>query len=119
MKLMVCGSRSITDYEWIISKINEVVKDDKLYNKISCIVSGGAKGVDRIGEEYAKNNNITISRYLPLWDLHGKSAGFKRNIEMIKNSDYVLIFWDGVSKGTKHDIDFCKRINKKFKLFLK
>ena len=35
----------------------------------------------------------------------------KRNITIIENADIVLAFWDGVSRGTKHVIDNCKKRN--------
>ena len=49
------------------------------------------------------------------WDLYGKSAGFRRNIEMADyaiadNSRGILLaFWDGKSKGTKHMIDIANK----------
>lgn len=43
------------------------------------------------------------------WQKNGKSAGYKRNEEMAQNSDALIAFWDGESKGTKHMIDTAKR----------
>ena len=48
------------------------------------------------------------------WDLHGKSAGYVRNNEMLvyaKEADYSVLvaFWDGKSKGTKDMIDISRK----------
>lgn len=36
----------------------------------------------------------------------------RRNEEMVRLCDSALIFWDGKSKGTKHTIDYAKKLNK-------
>lgn len=50
------------------------------------------------------------------WDKYGKSAGYRRNVDMVDRCDYCLILWDGQSKGTKHDIDLCISKNKSHKV---
>lgn len=47
-----------------------------------------------------------------MWDLHGKSAGFKRNVHIIDDSDEVIAFWDGKSRGTRHSINLAKTAKK-------
>ena len=52
--------------------------------------------------------------YKANWDKYGKSAGYKRNAEMVNQldkNDIAFIFWDGKSKGTKHTIDLCNKNN--------
>ena len=39
------------------------------------------------------------------------AAPLKRNLQIISYADLVVAFWDGVSRGTKHVIDSCKRQN--------
>ena len=46
MKLMVCGSRSITEKAKIFETLNHYLSEQDLL-----IISGGAKGVDSIAEE--------------------------------------------------------------------
>lgn len=38
------------------------------------IVSGGARGADRLGEKYAKENNYKVKKFIPDWE-KGRSAG--------------------------------------------
>ena len=112
-KIMVCGSRTINDENLIFSKLDECLM--KYPDMI--LVSGGAKGVDSIGEKWAKNNHVFIEQHKPEWDKYGRGAGIVRNKTMVEVSSHVLIFWDGVSKGTKSDIDFCRKLNKPFSLY--
>jgi hypothetical protein len=69
------------------------------------IVSGTARGADRMGEFYAIDRNFQIQRFPPDWDTHGNRAGYLRNQEMAKYADMLIAFWDGQSRGTKHMID--------------
>jgi glycerophosphoryl diester phosphodiesterase len=68
-------------------------------------VSGGARGADTFGEQYAKVHGFDIKQFLPDWEGKGKGAGFIRNAEMADYADYLIAFWDGESRGTKHMID--------------
>lgn len=109
-KIMVCGSRTINDEKLIFSKL-----DDVLINYPNMVlISGNAKGVDSISEKWAKSHDIQIELYKPDWQKYGRAAGIIRNKLMVENSDFVVVFWDGISKGTKSDIDFCKKLNKPF-----
>jgi hypothetical protein len=65
---------------------------------------------------WAIENKIPTSIFFADWETHGKSAGFIRNHEIIKNCDKVIAFWDGVSKGTGHSITLCSKYNKPYKI---
>ena len=69
-----------------------------------------AKGVDTCARDYALSHGIKITEYLPEYEKFGRTAPLKRNITIIQNSDLVLAFWDGKSKGTKFVIDSCERL---------
>jgi hypothetical protein len=100
-RLAVIGSRSFNDY-----KVAKAVLDDCHKNVgITSIVSGGAKGADSLGARWAHENEIELILYLPDWERFGKSAGFRRNSEIINDSDAVIAFWDGESKGTADSIN--------------
>ena len=75
------------------------------------IVSGGAKGVDADAKEYATQNQIPITEFLPDYQRYGRGAPLKRNIQIIDYADIVLAVWDGKSRGTKFVIDQCKKKN--------
>lgn len=96
MKVIIAGSRSVTDYFQVYSAI---VHSSLEFSDITEVVSGTALGVDKLGEVYATKHNVPIKRFLAQWSKHGKSAGFKRNAEMAKYADYAVIVWDGKSNG--------------------
>lgn len=108
MIIAVVGSRGFDDYELLKYKL------DKIHNRkpITKFVSGGAIGADKLGEQWTKENNIETLIFYPDWKKYGKKAGFLRNEDIIKNSDVVVAFWNGSSKGTKHSIDLAKKQKK-------
>jgi hypothetical protein len=81
---------------------------------ITEVVSGGARGIDTMGERWADANTIPIKRFNSHWYPDGPKggldlgAGFKRNEEMALYADALLAIWDGNSKGTKNMIDTAK-----------
>lgn len=114
IKLMVCGSRSIDDEQCVFSLIDACVK--MLNAEDVIIIEGAARGVDLIAKKWATDHNKQIIEFPANWELYGKTAGFRRNYDMIAECDYCLIIWDGKSSGTKHDIDVCSKMNKPYKL---
>lgn len=114
MKLIIAGSRDITDFTVLIDALVEVYDSGFLSESkvITEIVSNNAKGPDRLGEEYAKRFSIAVKKFIPDWDGRGKSAGMQRNSEMGQYADAAVVLWDGKSRGTKHMIDVMRRLNK-------
>ena len=67
---------------------------------------------------YAMSNGIDFTEYPADWKTHGKRAGFLRNIEMVDTADAVIAIWDGVSRGTKHSIDYARKQGKEVFIFV-
>jgi len=111
MKVIIAGSRSITDKE---STFELLDKAKEYFGSISVVISGCANGVDKIGEEWAELNNIEVQRFPADWDKYGKKAGFIRNSEMAKAADGLIAIYDGISKGTKNMIDTMKKLGKEW-----
>lgn len=109
MNIAIIGSRDFKDYDLIVSEIEKL---DLQTDDIK-IVSGGARGADKLGEKYADNNNYEKFIFKPEWDRYGAGAGAIRNRQIIKESDIVIAFWDGESKGTKNSIGIAKKLNKR------
>jgi hypothetical protein len=84
----------------------------KKYTTIDTIISGGADGVDSFAKEFAKTGGLSYIEFPADWETHGKSAGFIRNVDIVKNADVVLAIWDGYSAGTKHSFQLAKDHNK-------
>lgn len=101
----IVGSRGFTDEAFM----EQMVEDAVGIENIDCIVSGGAKGADSLGERLAIKHNIPTIIYKPNWLKYGKSAGMIRNKEIVEASDVVIAFWDGESKGTMNTIQTCMK----------
>lgn len=106
-KIVVCGSRTVTDYDLLKRTLDRLVDKNN-----DTIISGGAKGVDQLAEKYAKENNISCEVIKADWKNLGKSAGMRRNIVMINKANKVIAFWNGLSPGTNNSIDYAKKQNK-------
>lgn len=107
MKTIVAGSRDIYDYNLILKGIEDSGFD------ITEIVSGGYRGVDALGERWAKENLIKITQFKADWDTHGRSAGPIRNGQMAKYADALIAFCRDNSRGTTDMIKQAKRCNLK------
>ena len=53
MKLIVAGGRDFTDYKLLKETLDGFQQE---YGNITEVVSGTAKGVDKLGEQYANEN---------------------------------------------------------------
>lgn len=107
MKLIVSGSRSISSYVVVATAIEDGLK--KFRRTVEELVSGGARGVDRLGEEWADKHGVSVRQFIPEWDKRGKSAGFLRNEAMAEYADALVAVWDGESRGTKQMIETARR----------
>ena len=112
MKIAIIGSRTFTNYELFKLKCDNILSNSKSIT----IISGGAKGTDRLAEKYAAEKSIPILIYRANWDLHGKSAGMKRNMLMLNDCTHVIAFWDGNSPGTLHMINQTRINGKKIRI---
>lgn len=105
--VIIAGTRTFDDYELLKEKCDKWLKYGHPNDLV--ILSGGAKGADKLGERYAKERNLNLEIYPANWEKYGKSAGIKRNIQMGNNADILIAFWDGKSRGTKHMIDYANK----------
>lgn len=89
-RIAVVGSREFQNYQQLDRELKaRVVAEDTL-------VSGGAKGADSMAQRWAKENGKSILIIYPEWHTKGyydAGAGFKRNEQIVRNSDLVLAFY--------------------------
>jgi len=114
MRVIVAGSRGFNDYHKLKKKLDSILKNQKDIT----IISGTANGADKLGERYAGENHHKLEEYPAMWDIFGKSAGYRRNEEMAKVANACIVFWDGKSKGTKHMIDLAKKHKLKLRIII-
>lgn len=102
MKTIIAGSRTIND----LALVRQAVLESCF--EITEVISGGARGVDRLAIIFAQENNIPCHIMRADWDKYGKSAGFRRNGEMANYADALVAIWDCQSRGTFHMINVAK-----------
>jgi hypothetical protein len=129
IRLGVVGSRDFPSALLVFDTLDAIAREVQ----IDCVVSGGARGVDRMGEEWAGANGFPVVSFRPrqlqdrTWVVdryhfdpvlhHPKqvklpgvypsfaAAAFVRNGFIVEFADGVVAFWDGHSRGTKDSID--------------
>ena len=102
MKLLIAGSRSITSFD-LAPHVPEGVE---------LVITGGAKGVDTLAEEFARERGIPAVTVKPCYERYGRAAPILRDEEMVDMADAVLVIWDGVSRGSRHTAEYAKRKGK-------
>ena len=118
MKIAIVGSRNWKHMDFSCDIICDLLhgreNEENFY-----IISGGAIGIDTQAEILAKKYHIETIIIKPEWNKYGKSAGFIRNKLIINEADYIIAFWDGKSKGTKHDIDLAIESKKPIDIYIR
>lgn len=102
MKVAIVGSRNLTN----------ITLDQYISKEVEEIVSGGAVGVDLCAAEYAKNNGLKLTEFLPQYERYGRAAPIVRNKEIVNYADKIIVFWNGSSKGSLSVINYAKKIGK-------
>jgi len=102
MKIAIVGSREIKQMDLV---------EETLYAKINYldveIITGGARGVDKFAEYFAKRIKRPCEVIRPINPANKLDYLF-RNVEIITKADKIIAFWDGNSRGTKFVIDYAK-----------
>jgi hypothetical protein len=112
LKIIIAGSRNFNDYNLLEQKVDFYIGE----NQDIEIISGTARGADKLGERYAINKELKLKRFPADWQKYGKKAGYLRNEEMAKYASHAIIFWDGKSKGTGYMIELCKKYNINYRI---
>ena len=102
MKVAIIGSRNLR-----VKDLGQYLPKDT-----DEIISGGARGIDSCAREYALENGIKLTEFLPDYAKYGKRAPLVRNLDIIDRADLIIAFWDGVSHGTEYTIENAQKRGK-------
>ena len=102
LRVIIAGSRGITDFQSLCDAVQQSGF------AISRVLSGMARGVDTMAIRYAIEKRLPLDPYPAQWNKWGRSAGYKRNVQMAQNADALIAIWDGHSPGTRHMIEVAK-----------
>ena len=126
MKIIIAGGREFNNLRLLAHVCDFLLKEQTDIE----IISGMARGADKLGAYYAKMRGYKVIEKPAPWDeIEGKPsreirinpngkkywilAGNYRNNEMADEGDALIAFWDGKSKGTKSTISIAKEQGKK------
>lgn len=107
MRLAVIGSRSIGEYD-LAPLIPPDTKE---------IISGGAVGVDRLAERYARKYCLELTVFRPDYSRYGRRAPLLRDEQIARECDALLALWDGASSGTIYTVNFARKLGKPVYLY--
>lgn len=109
-KLAIVGSRNMYDYEEFCSVIEDALINFGIdLTEIEYVVSGGAKGADKLAEIWAKEREIKTVIFKPNWEKYGRSAGVLRNKDIIDLADLCIAFPSMKGAGTQSSINLAKK----------
>lgn len=115
MKTIIAGSRSLSKYSLVEQAINSCPWKDE----ITEIVSGGARGVDMLGEQWAGMHGYPVKQFYVTsmeWECFGRQAGIIRNGKMARYADALILVWDGESRGSANMLEQAQKKGMKIHL---
>lgn len=97
MRILVCGSRN-----WRLGGV--IAAALRMAPKDSTVIHGCCRGADASAGAIAWALGLRVEEYPADWDKHGRSAGPRRNAQMIATKpDVVLAFSHEPDKGGTAD----------------
>lgn len=132
IKIIIAGSRNFNDYKKMRKTLDSIISLKVHEGDSVEIIEGGARGADKLGMQYALEEDIPFKEFPAEWenlnvtpcvvkiDRLGRKynvlAGHNRNKKMAeyakKESDIAILvaFWDGKSPGTKNMIEQAQKL---------
>ena len=96
MVILVCGGRNFADKRRLTSALDLLCAGTRPKR----IIHGGAKGADRLADEYARNRGFDVVEYAADWNTYGRSAGVRRNAQMLEEGKPEIAVAFAGGKGT-------------------
>lgn len=113
LRLLITGSRTCTNVQAIHTALDEHIFSQYGHNVV--MISGAARGADRICEHYARLRGWGLELYHANWKHHGRRAGYLRSWYMVTHAapDLAMAFYPGteITRGTQMTVDLCAKNN--------
>ena len=93
-RFLIAGSRSFNNYFIVYRYLKQYLPEGAI------ICNGGANGADLLAAVYAERNGHVYEAYPAQWEKFGPKAGYIRNLQLTKQVDHAIFFWDGKSPST-------------------
>lgn len=102
-KAVVAGGRDFDNKSLLHETLCLLLRPD------DAVICGMAKGADLLGKAWADHQGVKVIEMPADWDTHKKAAGPIRNQQMAQAGDFLIVFWDGKSRGSKDMIEKATR----------
>ena len=101
VSVLVCGGRNFNGWTAMQRALDRISPD--------IIIHGAAGGADSMAGRYAQENNIPCRDFPAEWRRYGKSAGYRRNQQMLDEGkpDLVVAFPGG--RGTQNMVEISRQ----------
>lgn len=110
LRVVICGSRQISDPEEVRKAISDGAKKFAAQGaEIGVVMSGQAAGPDTIAAYLAQAHGIPVEKYPAEWSKYDRRAGIVRNEKMAETMEACIAIWDGTSRGTNNMIMLAQR----------
>lgn len=90
-RILVTGSRGFSDRPLLETAFCDALDKAGIYEGIVTVVTGGARGADRLAESVARELGWAVESHPADWDKNGKAAGFIRNQGMVDAGAAVCV----------------------------
>ncbi len=111
MKTIIAGSRKFFSY----NKVAEIIEDSGF--EITLVISGCVKGVDVLGEQWARNHRVPVRMFSPQWKKCNGEGSRVRNKKIIDDAEALIAVYNSkTSVGTKDLIE--QAIDKGLQIYL-
>lgn len=95
--IIVSGGRNNYAQKDYLFNLLDAIQDQS--DKPIHIIQGGAKGIDALAKEWTQSRGCIMTQVDAEWDKYGKSAGMRRNKDMINLKPDLVICMKG---GVRH-----------------
>ena len=102
-RVLVCGGRDFSYRDQLFSTL------DTLCPQPTLIIHGAARGADHLASQWAASRGVTQMPMPADWDRYGKSAGFRRNAEMLSAGHPHLVVAFPGGRGTQMMTDLARK----------
>jgi len=113
MRVLVCGSRGFDDYKCVYRYLATLSVGHE--GEEIVIIHGAARGADTLAGMVGSRLGYVVEPYPANWAQHGKSAGIKRNQQMLDEGhpEVCIAFYRGVypTPGTADMIERARKAN--------
>lgn len=101
MKVLVCGGRDFKDWGAMRAILDNL-------RGVEEIIHGDARGADELAGRWALFRDVPCREFPAKWERHGRSAGYRRNVEMADTQPDIVIAFPG-GKGTAHMVELAHK----------